>query len=90
MIMRLMRLEEMLAAFDAAKRKRDIRHEMTPANSAILKEKSEGTFEAVMTGHGNEKFLIPDNGTIYVNCLITDNLLVSKKKLIFLGYLKKY
>ena len=63
--MRLMRLEEMLAAIDAAKRKRDIRHEMTPANSAILKEKSEGTFEAVMTGRGNEKFLIPDNGTIH-------------------------
>lgn len=65
MIMRLMRLEEMLAAIDAAKLKRDIRHEMTPANSAILKEKSEGIFEAVMTGHGNEKFLIPDNGTIH-------------------------
>ncbi len=60
-----MRLEEMLAAIDAAKRKRDIRHEMTPANSAILKEKSEGTFEAVMTGRGNEKFLILDNGTIH-------------------------
>ncbi|MDY6419893.1 MAG: FRG domain-containing protein, partial [Succinivibrio dextrinosolvens] len=60
-----MKLEEMLAAIDAAKRKRDIRHEMTPANSAILKEKSAGTFEAVMTGHGNEKFLIPDNRTIH-------------------------
>lgn len=63
--MLLMKLKEMLAAIDAAKRKRDIRHEMTPANSAILKKKSEGTFEAVMTGHGNEKFLIPDNGTIH-------------------------
>ena len=30
------------------------------------------------------------NSGAYVNCLITDNLLVSKKKLIFLGYLKKY
>lgn len=45
----LMKLEGMLAAIDAVKRKRDIRYEMTPANGAILKEKSEGTFEAVMT-----------------------------------------
>lgn len=60
-----MKLEEMLLAIEAAKQKRDIRHEMTPVNSAIFKEKSAGSFEAVMTGHGNEKFLIPDNGTIH-------------------------
>ena len=61
----MMKLEEMLLAIEAAKQKRDIRHEMTPANSAILREMSAGSFEAVMTGHGNEKFLIPDNGTIH-------------------------
>lgn len=61
----MMKLAEMLLAIEAAKQKRDIRHEMTPANSAILREKSAGSFEAVMTGHGNEKFLIPDNGTIH-------------------------
>lgn len=61
----MMKLEEMLVAIEAAKQKRDIRHEMTPANSAILKEKSAGSFEAVMTGHGKEKYLIPDNGTIH-------------------------
>lgn len=60
-----MKLEDMLTAIEAAKLKRDIRHELTLANSEILREKSAGTFEAVLTGHGNEKYLIPDSGTIH-------------------------
>lgn len=53
-------LQEMLSYIDDAKKQRDIIHETSPANSALIKEKCGGRFEAVCTGIGNEKCLIPE------------------------------
>jgi hypothetical protein len=61
----MMSLREVLQIIDNEKRKRDIRYEMTPANSQLMRQKGEGTFEAVLTGRGPEKCLIPEVGTLH-------------------------
>ena len=61
----MLTLQEVLDIIDNEKRKRDIRNEMTPANSKILKARGEGTFEAVYTGKGAELCLIPEIGTLH-------------------------
>ena len=40
-------------------------YEHTPANKAILEQKCGGTFEAVLTGKGDTKCLIPQVGTLH-------------------------
>mgnify|MGYP000000618427 FL=1 len=45
--------------------KRDLMYEHTPANKAILEQKCGGTFEAVLTGKGDTKCLIPQVGTLH-------------------------
>ncbi len=61
----MMPLRDVLQIIDNEKRKRDIRHEMTPANSQLMRQNGEGTFEAVLTGRGTEKCLIPEVGTLH-------------------------
>lgn len=58
-------LQEVKSKIYEAKLKRDFLHEMTPANSYLLKQKGEGSFEAVYTGRGEEKCLIPEVGTLH-------------------------
>ena len=38
---------------------------MTPANSKLLQDRGDRTFEAVLTGNGEEKCLIPETGTLH-------------------------
>ena len=45
--------------------KRDLMYEHTPANKAILEQKCGGIFEAVLTGKGDTKCLIPQVGTLH-------------------------
>lgn len=56
-----MTIQEMIEILKTEEQKRDIRHEKTPFNS----EKCGGTFEAVVTGNGQEKCLIPQVGTLH-------------------------
>lgn len=60
-----MTIQELADIIRKEEKKRDIRHEKTPANSKILKEKCGGTFEAVITGNGQEKCLIPQVGSLH-------------------------
>lgn len=59
-----MKLEEVIQAIEAAKVKRDFMYELTPANKQILSRRN-GTFEAVLTGKGDEKCLIPEVGVLH-------------------------
>lgn len=59
-----MKLEEVIQAIEAAKVKRDFMYELTPANKQILSRRN-GTFEAVLTGRGEEKCLIPEVGVLH-------------------------
>lgn len=61
----MLTLQEVIHHIRQAELKRDFRHEKTPANSMLLQDRNGGTFEAVLTGKGEEKFLIPDNGALH-------------------------
>lgn len=61
----MLTLQEVIHHIRQAEQKRDFRHEKTPANSMLLQNRNGGTFEAVLTGKGEEKFLIPDNGALH-------------------------
>lgn len=60
-----MTIQELADIIRKEEKNRDIRHEKTPANSKILKEKCGGTFETVITGNGQEKCLIPQVGSLH-------------------------
>lgn len=60
-----MTIQELVDIIRKEEAKRDFKHERTPANSQLLKEKCGGTFEAVVTGNGQEKCLIPQVGTLH-------------------------
>ena len=59
-----MTTQEVINAIEAAKVKRDFMYELTPANKQILSKRN-GTFEAVLTGKGDEKCLIPEVGVLH-------------------------
>lgn len=59
-----MKLADVIHAIEAAKIKRDFIHELTPVNKEILSRRN-GTFEAVLTGRGEEKCLIPEVGVLH-------------------------
>ena len=61
----MMTIHELIKIIDKEEIKRDFRHEKTPANSTLLKLKCAGTFEAVVTGNGQELCLIPQVGTLH-------------------------
>jgi hypothetical protein len=46
-----------MLTIEEVRRKRDIMHELTPANQKFL-ERRNGTFEAVLTGKGQEDCLV--------------------------------
>ena len=58
-------LQEVMEKIYASKLKRDYLHEMTPVNSDLLRQMGDGSFEAVYTGRGEEKCLIPEVGTLH-------------------------
>ena len=60
-----MTLSELIATIHKEIKKRDFLYEHTPANKELFNQKCAGTYEAVLTGHGNEKFLIPQVGTLH-------------------------
>lgn len=60
----MMTIEEVRQAIEASKEKKDIMYELTPANKMILSRRN-GTFEAVLTGRGDEKCLIPEAGVLF-------------------------
>ncbi|WP_308393614.1 FRG domain-containing protein [Prevotella sp.] len=60
-----MTIQELIKILRKEEKKRDIRHEKTPVNCKLLKEKCCGTFEAVVTGNGQEKCLIPQVGSLH-------------------------
>lgn len=59
-----MTLQEVRESIRDAVRKRDLIHEFSPENYALL-SKHFGTFEAILTGRGDEKCLIPEIGTAH-------------------------
>ncbi len=59
-----MTIQEVINAIEAAKVKRDFMSELTPANKQFLSKRN-GTFEAVLTGKGDEKCLIPEVGVLH-------------------------
>lgn len=58
-------VQELKETINKERLKRDLLHELTPANNEIIKAKFDGTFEAVLTGNGKEKCLIPQEGTLH-------------------------
>ena len=60
-----MTIQELIEIIRKEELKRDFRHEKTPANSALLKQKCAGTFEAVITSNKDEICLIPQVGTLH-------------------------
>lgn len=61
---KLMSIQDVIKAIEASQLKRDFIHELTPVNKEILRKMGSGTFEAVLTGNGDEKCLIPEVGTL--------------------------
>ena len=59
-----MTLEEVKASIEASIKARDFMYEHTPANYMLL-SKHFGTFQAVESGRGEEKYLIPEVGTVH-------------------------
>lgn len=53
-----MTIQELVNTISREEVKRDFKHEKTPANSKLFKDRCGGTFEAVVTGNGQEKCLI--------------------------------
>ncbi len=60
----MMTLQEVLECIKESVKERDILYEHTPENEMVL-ERRKGTFEAVMSGKGNEKYLIPEAGVLH-------------------------
>ena len=60
-----MALHELIKILRKEEKKRDFKHEKTPANSKLFKDRCGGTFEAVVTGNGQEKCLIPQVGSLH-------------------------
>lgn len=60
-----MTIQELIEKINEEKQKRDFMHELTPANAALFRKMAGGTFEAVMTGKGKEKCLVPQVGTLH-------------------------
>lgn len=60
-----MTIQELIETINKEKQKRDFMHELTPANAALFRKMAGGTFEAVMTGKGEEKCLVPQVGTLH-------------------------
>lgn len=60
-----MTIQELVGIIRKEEKKRDFKHEKTPVNSKLLKDKCGGTFEAVVTGNGPEKCLIPQVGSLH-------------------------
>lgn len=63
--MSLFTIQQVIQFIHDAELKRDFRHEKTPINSWLLNERNGGTFEAVLTGNGDEKYMIPDVGCMH-------------------------
>lgn len=63
--MNILTLSEVIAVIHKEIEKRDFLKEHTPANEAIYNKMCGGTFEAVETGRGKEKCLIPQVGTMH-------------------------
>ena len=59
-----MTLSNVIQAIETAKVKRDFMYELSPANKQVLSRRN-GTFEAVLTGKGDEKCLIPEVGVLH-------------------------
>lgn len=59
-----MTIQELVNTISREEVKRDFKHEKTPANSKLFKDRCGGTFEAVVTGNGQEKCLIPQVGSL--------------------------
>lgn len=59
-----MTLQEVKKSIQEAIRKRDLIHEFSQENYVLL-SKHFGTFEAILTGRGEEKCLIPETGTAH-------------------------
>ncbi len=59
-----MTLEEVRQAIEEARLKRDFTQELTPANKDFLSRRN-GTYEAVLTGKGNEKCMIPEVSVLH-------------------------
>ena len=60
-----MTIQELIDTINKEKQKRDFMRELTPANAALFRQMAGGTFEAVMTGRGEEKCLVPQVGTLH-------------------------
>ena len=54
-----MTVHELIKILRKEEKKRDFKHEKTPVNSKLFKDRCGGTFEAVVTGNGQDKCLIP-------------------------------
>ena len=55
----MLTLSELKSLILKEEEKRDLLHEHSPWNISAFKEMCQGTFEAVETGNGREKCLIP-------------------------------
>ena len=60
-----MNIKELVETINKEKKKRDFLGETTTVNATLLQQRIGGTFEAVMTGRGKEKCLIPQVGTLH-------------------------
>lgn len=58
-------IHDLIEVINKERLKRDFTREMTPANSKLIEQMCGGTFEAVVTGKGEEKCLIPQVGTLH-------------------------
>ena len=63
-VFHVLTLQEIIERIDESRKQRDLMYELTPANQMILARRN-GTFEAVMTGKGDEKCLIPEMGVVH-------------------------
>ena len=59
-----MEIREVIDSIEKSKEKKDLLHELTPKNRKIM-SRAKGTFEAVLSGRGKEKYLIPEAGTLH-------------------------
>lgn len=57
-------LQDVIREIELANQRRDLSHELTPANREFFSRRN-GTFEAVLTGNGDEKCLIPETGSVH-------------------------
>lgn len=59
-----MKLKEVIQAIEASKERRSFNFEQSPENKKFLSRRN-GTFEAILTGKGDEKALIPEVGAVH-------------------------